>query len=66
MTAHPFLFYRDGPFIKNVSFVDTQKNVIYSKFVNHTFNGDFVVSSSMWSVDWKALDSTEMKVHTIF
>jgi len=31
-------FYRDGPFIKNVSFVETRKNVIYSKLVNNPFN----------------------------
>ena len=32
------LFYRDGPIIKNVSFVETQKNGTYSKLVNNPFN----------------------------
>ena len=33
------LFYRAGPFIRNVSFVETQKNIISSKLVNNYFNG---------------------------
>jgi len=32
------LFYRDGPFTKNVSFVGARKKVIYSKLVNIPFN----------------------------
>ena len=31
------LFYRDGPFIKNVSFVENQKNVNFSKLVKHQY-----------------------------
>ena len=31
------LFYRDGPFTKNVSFVGARKNVIFSKLVNNPF-----------------------------
>ena len=31
------LFYRVGIFIKIVSFVETQKNVIYSKLLNNPF-----------------------------
>ena len=34
------LFYRVRPFIKNVSFVETQKNVIYSKLVNNPFKDE--------------------------
>ena len=35
------LFYRDGPFIKNVSSVGTRKNVMYSKLVNNPFKVDW-------------------------
>ena len=31
------LFDRDGTFIKNVSFVETRKNVVYLKLVNNPF-----------------------------
>ena len=37
------LFYRDGPFTKNVSFVGARKNVIYSKLVNNPFNEDLMI-----------------------
>ena len=38
------LFYRDEPFIKNVSFVGPRKNVKYSKLVNNPFKDDCDVS----------------------
>ena len=33
----PELFWQDGPFIKNISSVETRKNVIYSKLGNNPF-----------------------------
>ena len=54
------LYYRDGPFIKNVSFVETRKNVIYSKLVNNPFNYPFVLDLvGVVDADEHALDRSD-------
>ena len=45
------LFHRDVLFIKNVSFVETRKNVIYSKLVNNPFK-QILVGMSEQSEGW--------------
>ena len=64
---HPIIFnyfvsellYRDGPFIKNVSFVETQKNVLYSELVNNPFKRES-------SPTWRTYSVSDASYHVLF